>query len=148
MGLVMEGARLAAILETSAEAFRIADAAKAAGHEVRVVPATMVRLLGVGERQAHGQGAAERLANDNRLSCRRDPPDDAVEIAHERIHIGRRIAQRIRGDAVGTRQQRQLAIEQPAGAVEGAQRPDRTGIALAVEQMGQDRNGRRLAVGG
>ena len=38
------------VLETSAEAFRIADAAKAAGHQVRVVPATMVRLLGVGER--------------------------------------------------------------------------------------------------
>jgi transposase len=38
------------VLETSSEAFRIADAAKAAGHEVRVVPGTMVRLLGVGER--------------------------------------------------------------------------------------------------
>jgi hypothetical protein len=35
------------ILETSSEAFRVADAAKAAGHEVRVVPATMVKLLGV-----------------------------------------------------------------------------------------------------
>jgi len=38
------------VMETSAEAFPIADAAKAAGHEVRVVPATLVRLLGVGER--------------------------------------------------------------------------------------------------
>jgi transposase len=38
------------VVETSAEAFPIADAAKAAGHEVRVVPATLVRLLGVGER--------------------------------------------------------------------------------------------------
>jgi hypothetical protein len=37
-------------METSAEAFRIADAAIAAGHEVRVVPGTLVRLLGVGER--------------------------------------------------------------------------------------------------
>jgi len=37
-------------METSAEAFRIADAAKAAGHQVRVVPGTLVRLLGVGER--------------------------------------------------------------------------------------------------
>ena len=34
----------------SAEAFRIADAAIAAGHQVRVVPGTLVRLLGVGER--------------------------------------------------------------------------------------------------
>lgn len=38
------------ILETSSEAFRIADAARAASHEVRVVPATLVKQLGVGER--------------------------------------------------------------------------------------------------
>lgn len=38
------------VVETSAEAFRIVDVAKAAGHEVRAVPATIVRLLGVGER--------------------------------------------------------------------------------------------------
>jgi hypothetical protein len=37
------------VMETSAEAFMIADAAIAAGHEVRVVPATLVRLLGVGD---------------------------------------------------------------------------------------------------
>jgi transposase len=38
------------ILETSSEAFRIADAAIAANHEVRVVPATLAKQLGVGER--------------------------------------------------------------------------------------------------
>jgi len=38
------------VLETCAEAFRLADAAKLAGHEVRVVPGTLVRLLGVGAR--------------------------------------------------------------------------------------------------
>jgi len=38
------------ILETCAEAFFVADAASALGHEVRVVPATLVRQLGVGER--------------------------------------------------------------------------------------------------
>jgi transposase len=38
------------ILETSTEAFRIADAALALGHEVRVVPATLVPSLGVGAR--------------------------------------------------------------------------------------------------
>lgn len=38
------------VMEASAEAFKIADAAIAAGHEVRVVPGTLVRLLGVGER--------------------------------------------------------------------------------------------------
>lgn len=38
------------ILETSSEAFRIADAARAAGHEVRVVRSTLAKELGVGER--------------------------------------------------------------------------------------------------
>jgi transposase len=38
------------ILETSAEAFKIADAALELGHEVRVVPATLVPSLGVGSR--------------------------------------------------------------------------------------------------
>lgn len=39
------------ILETCAEAFRVADLAREAGHEVRVVPATLVRTLGVGARR-------------------------------------------------------------------------------------------------
>lgn len=38
------------VLETCAEAFSIADAARKAGHEVVVVPATLVRSLGVGSR--------------------------------------------------------------------------------------------------
>lgn len=38
------------ILETCAEAFCIADSAAAAGHEIRVVPATLVKSLGVGAR--------------------------------------------------------------------------------------------------
>ncbi len=38
------------ILETCAEAFAIADAAKTHGHDVRIVPATLVRTLGVGAR--------------------------------------------------------------------------------------------------
>ena len=37
------------VMETSAEAFKIADPAIAAGHQVRVVLGTLVRLLGVGE---------------------------------------------------------------------------------------------------
>jgi transposase len=45
------------IVETCTEAFRIADAAIAEGHEVRVVPATLVRSLGVGQR---------RIKNDER----------------------------------------------------------------------------------
>ena len=38
------------ILETSAEAFAVADLARSTGHEVRVVPATLARTLGVGAR--------------------------------------------------------------------------------------------------
>jgi len=36
------------IVETSSEAFRVADAARELGHDVRVVPATLVPTLGVG----------------------------------------------------------------------------------------------------
>lgn len=39
------------VLETCAEAFWVSDAAKEAGHEVRVVPATLVGSLGVGSRR-------------------------------------------------------------------------------------------------
>jgi transposase len=38
------------VLETSAEAFAVARAARRAGHEVTVVPSTMSKLLGVGSR--------------------------------------------------------------------------------------------------
>ena len=38
------------VLETSAEAFRVADQALAAGHQVRVVAATLVKTIGVGAR--------------------------------------------------------------------------------------------------
>jgi len=39
------------IVETCAEAFSVADAALKSGHEARVVPATLVRTLGVGARR-------------------------------------------------------------------------------------------------
>ena len=39
------------VVETCSEAFAVADAALAAGHEVRVVPATLIRSLGVGARR-------------------------------------------------------------------------------------------------
>jgi transposase len=45
-----ERPRCRVIMETCAESFVVADAALAAGHEVRVIPATLVRQLGVGER--------------------------------------------------------------------------------------------------
>jgi transposase len=60
------------ILETSAEAFLIADAANEHGHQVRVVPASLVRTLGVGERrQKNDQRDARKLSE---VSTRIDLP--------------------------------------------------------------------------
>jgi transposase len=60
------------ILETSAEAFRIADEVLAAGHEVRVVPATLVRTLGVGSRGVKTDEKDARVLSE--VSCRIDLP--------------------------------------------------------------------------
>ena len=60
------------IVETSAEAFRVADAAKAAGHEVRVVPATLVKTLGVGARGIKTDQRDARTLSE--VSCRIDLP--------------------------------------------------------------------------
>lgn len=60
------------ILETCAEAFHVADIATKHGHEVRVVPATLVRSLGVG---ARGIKTDERdAAVLSEVSCRIDLP--------------------------------------------------------------------------
>jgi transposase len=51
------------VMETSAESFAVADSALAAGHQVRVVPSTLVRLLGIGERGIkNDQVDAQRLS--------------------------------------------------------------------------------------
>jgi transposase len=60
------------IVETAAEAFRIADAAIAAGHEVRVVPATLVRTLGVGARRTKTDRRDALVLSE--VSCRIDLP--------------------------------------------------------------------------
>lgn len=67
------------IMETCAESFAVAAAARAAGHEVRVVPATLSRTLGVG---------ARRLKTDRRdaqalsqASCRIDLPSVHIRSA-------------------------------------------------------------------
>jgi transposase len=58
------------IVETSSEAFRMADAAIAAGHEIRVVPSTLAKQLGVGERKLKtDQRDARKLSE---ISCRTD----------------------------------------------------------------------------
>lgn len=60
------------IVETSAEAFRIADEALACGHEVRVVPATLVKTLGVGSRGVKNDQKDARVLSE--VSCRIDLP--------------------------------------------------------------------------
>lgn len=60
------------ILETSAEAFAIADAALKLGHQVRVVPATLVKTLGVGDRGVKNDRKDARKLSE--VSCRIDLP--------------------------------------------------------------------------
>lgn len=75
------------ILETSSEAFRIADAAKAAGHEVRVVPSTLSKQLGVGERGVKTDLRDARKLSE--VSCRIDLP--SVHIPSEQARVARSI---------------------------------------------------------
>lgn len=70
--LVGNWAKSRVILETSAEAFRIADAVTSAGHEVRVVPATLARTLGVGSRGVKTDRKDARVLSE--ASCRIDLP--------------------------------------------------------------------------
>jgi len=70
------------ILETAAEAFRIADAAKSAGHEVRVVPATLVRSLGVGARKTKTDRRDAQALSE--VSCRIDLPSVHIPSARSR----------------------------------------------------------------
>jgi transposase len=60
------------ILETCAEAFRVADFALSCEHEVRVVPATLVRTLGVGARRIKTDRRDAQVLSE--VSCRIDLP--------------------------------------------------------------------------
>lgn len=60
------------IVETCTEAFAVADAALALGHEVRVVPAQLVRSLGVGARGVKNDRSDARALSQ--VSCRIDLP--------------------------------------------------------------------------
>jgi transposase len=56
------------VMETCAEAFSVAEAAKSLGHQVEVVPATLVRALGVGSRGLKTDVRDAR--NLSEVSCR------------------------------------------------------------------------------
>jgi transposase len=59
-------------METSSEAFAIAAQAREAGHDVRIVPATLVRSLGVGARGVKTDKRDARVLSE--VSCRVDLP--------------------------------------------------------------------------
>jgi transposase len=60
------------IIEACAESFWLADAAIAVGHEVRVIPSTLVRALGVGSRSTKNDRKDARVTSE--ASCRIDLP--------------------------------------------------------------------------
>src|SRR5690349_23841661 len=67
------------VMETSSEAFRLADAAKLAGHDVRVVPATLVKTLGVGARGVKTDRRDAQILSE--VSCRIELPSVHVPSA-------------------------------------------------------------------
>jgi transposase len=70
------------VLETCAESFRIADLALSAGHEVRAVPATLVKSLGVGARRAKTDRRDAQVPSE--ISCRIDLPSVHIPSAESR----------------------------------------------------------------
>jgi transposase len=60
------------VVETCTEAFRIADIAIGRGHDVRVVPGTLVRSLGVGQRGLKNDQRDARVLSE--ASCRIELP--------------------------------------------------------------------------
>jgi transposase len=72
------------VLETCAEAFRIADLALSCEHQVRVVPATLVRSLGVGARRIKTDRRNAQVLSE--VSCRIDLPSVHIptNLARER----------------------------------------------------------------
>jgi transposase len=72
------------IVETCAEAFRVADIAVELGHEVRVVPATLVRSLGVGARRIKTDRRDAQVLSE--VSCRIDLPSVHIptDVARQR----------------------------------------------------------------
>lgn len=70
------------VLETCAEAFRVADAALGSSHEVRVVPGTLVKTLGVGARRIKTDKRDARALSD--VSCKIDLPSVHIPSARAR----------------------------------------------------------------
>lgn len=86
LGTFLQGRAAArVILETCTEAFRIAAVAPGAGHDVRVVAATLVRSLGIGQRGLKNDVRDARVLSE--ASCRIDLPS---------VHIPTAISQEVK----------------------------------------------------
>jgi transposase len=83
-GFLKRQPRSRVVLETCAEAFRVADSARECEHEVRVVPATLVRTLGVGARGIKTDRRDAQVLSE--VSCRIDLPSVHVpaEVSRQR----------------------------------------------------------------
>lgn len=81
------------VIETSAEAFAIADAALKLGHQVCVVPATLVKTLGVGDRGVKNDRKDARKLSE--VSCRIDLPS---------VHVPSDLSRRLKS-ACGNREE-------------------------------------------
>ncbi len=77
------------VLETCTEAFRLAGVAQRHGHEVRVVAATLVRALGVGQRGLKNDERDARTLSE--ASCRIDLPS---------VHIPTVVSQEVKAMCV------------------------------------------------
>jgi transposase len=77
---VEPGARV--LLETSAEAFQVAQWARQHGHEPRVVPSSLVRALGVGERGLKNDRRDARKLSE--MDCRMEVPSVHIPSARSR----------------------------------------------------------------
>jgi transposase len=70
------------VVETCSESFAVADAAEALGHQVRVVPGTLVRSLGVGARRTKTDRRDAQILSE--VSCRIELPSVHVSSALSR----------------------------------------------------------------
>ena len=70
------------VMETCSESLFVADAARACGHDVRVVPATLVRTLGVGSRRTKNDRRDAQILSE--VSCRIELPSVHISSAKAR----------------------------------------------------------------
>ena len=90
--------------------------------------------LGIVEGERHRDGAAKRFADDDRAPVDgRNRVHDSREIVRERIQTIGVVSERISGDAVGSLEEWNLAVEQLSTPVHARDEDDR--IALTMNRQ-------------